>query len=306
MKRLGVYLVDELVNASRSHNNLWAIDGDLGDSYGLFDEEGAPRLPRFIQAGIAEQTMVALAAGLASTGQRPWVFSFSAFLCHRAADQVRTCVAHQRLPVILVGSHAGAATGPNGSSHASIGDLGVMHAIGGVERWAPADLIDVRATVAELLFASRPAYVRLSREPSPELPLAAGRVRSNGRVGEVVLLSTGLASHWASEVVSELTELGRAVPWAHVASLSDDTLQLFLSMFPALRMAIVLEDHRVVGGLADSLRRLAPLNVSVRGLGWPIDWQGESGSIADLRCAHGLDLASLIDCIEGLRGSCPR
>ena len=304
MKRLGVHLVDELARASRTYRNLWAIDGDLGDSYGLFDDEGSPRIPQFLQAGIAEQTMVAVAAGLASTGQRPWVFSFSAFLCHRAADQIRTCVAHQGLPVILVGSHAGAATGPNGCSHASLGDLGVMRAIGGIERWAPADLLDVRAAVANLLDTSCPAYVRLSREPSADLPLAAGIVRNNGLSGEIVVLSTGLASHWAAEAVTELSRLGRPIPWSHVASLSDATLGCFLTMHPRLRVAIVMEDHRVSCGLADSLRMLAPSNVYVHGLGWPIDWHGESGSIADLRQAYGLDLVSLIRCIEGMQERC--
>src|SRR5947209_423967 len=126
MRRLAIHLAEMLAQASVGRSDLWVVDGDLGDSYGLYDEEDRPRFSRFVQVGIAEQTMVAVAAGLAASGQRPWVFSFSAFLCHRSADQIRTCVAQPKLPVVLVGSHAGAATGPNGSSHASLGDLGVI------------------------------------------------------------------------------------------------------------------------------------------------------------------------------------
>ena len=306
MKRLGIHLADELAEASAGRSDLWVIDGDLGDSYGLLDEAGRPRFSNFVQAGIAEQTMVAVAAGLAATGQRPWVFSFSAFLCHRAADQIRTCVAHQQLPVVLVGSHAGAATGPNGSSHASLGDLGVIGSIGGIAQWAPADSLDVSAAVAELLATSHPAYVRLSREPSAALPLGPGKIRTNGLSGEVVLLSTGLASHWAAEAVSEFSGRGCPVPWVHLASLSVATLESFLNMHPRMRVAIVLEDHRVVGGLADALRRLAPPHLFVHGVGWPANWHGESGSIDELRRAHGLDLASLIRCIEGRQVRGPR
>jgi transketolase len=306
MKRLGVHLADALADASAGRSDIWVIDGDLGDSYGLFDEECRPRFSQFLQAGIAEQSMVAVAAGLATTGMRPWVFSFSAFLCHRAADQIRTCVAHQQLPVVLVGSHAGAATGPNGSSHASLGDLGVIGSIGGIAQWAPADLLDVRAAVADLLATSHPAYVRLSREPSAPLPLGPGPIRTNGLSGEVVLLSTGLASHWAAEAVSELSLRGHPVPWAHIASLSVSILRSFLELHPRMSVAIVVEDHRVVGGLADALRRLAPPRLFVQGLGWPAGWHGESGSIDELRQAHGLDLAALVRCIEYRQDCGPR
>jgi transketolase len=165
MKRLAVEIADALSLAARERDDIWVLDADLGDSYGLYDDAHRPRFARFLQTGIAEQTLVGAAAGLAAAGKLPWVFSFSAFLCHRAADQIRTCVAQPGLPVVFVGSHAGAATGTNGCSHASLADLGVLGAIGGIELWAPADATDVVAAVASLLATPRPAYLRTSREP---------------------------------------------------------------------------------------------------------------------------------------------
>jgi transketolase len=298
MKRLAHEIADALESVARVRDDIWVLDGDLGDSYGLYDEQGRPRFPRFLQAGIAEQALVGVAAGLAAEGRLPWVFSFSAFLCHRAADQIRTCVAHQALPVVLVGSHAGAASGANGSSHSSLSDLGVLGAIGGIDLWAPADGIDVSMAVRSLIDAPRPAYLRASREPVSMLPLLPGRVRSNGLVGEAALLSTGYASHWAHKVVEVLGQDGIAMPWAHVAQIAEPVLLEWIRARDALRWVLVLEDHGSVGGLADAVRRIAPANLAVRSMSWPIGWNGESGCIDDMRRLHRLDTASIVERIR--------
>jgi transketolase len=302
VSRLANEIVAALSRAARDREDIWVLDGDLGDSYGLYDDNQRPRFDRFLQVGIAEQTLVAVAAGLAATGKLPWVFSFSAFLCYRACDQIRTCVAQPRLPVVFVGSHAGASTGMNGTSHASLADLGLLSALGGVELWAPADEADVHAAVASLLTSPRPAYLRTSRESVPHLPLAPGAIRTNGGAGRVGLLSTGLASHWANEVAAALATRGVILPWGHVARIDDTLLSEWLSMQPSMTDVVVLEDHCVVGGLADAVRRLAGARHRVHGLGWPRHWHGESGSIDELRRHYALDtpyIASFIDTLLG-------
>jgi transketolase len=293
MKRLAHSIADTLAEVAKSDHELWVLDGDLGDSYGLYDDQGHPKFDRFLQSGIAEQTLVGIAAGLAARQRRPWVFSFSAFLCHRAADQIRTCIAHPSLPVVLVGSHAGAASGPNGASHACLSDLGVLGAIGGIDLWAPADESDAALAVRDLTDAPRSAYIRTSREPAPALPLAPGVVRDNAAAGDVALLSTGYASQWARDVVERLEADGIALPWVHFARLSEPLVRAWLDARPGLRGAIVLEDHGPRGGFADMVRRMAPSRVRVRSLSWPEGWTGESGDILALRRQHGLDGATI-------------
>lgn len=294
MKRLAADIADTLAHAAAENERIWVLDGDLGDSYALYDETRQPRFPRFIQTGIAEQTLVATAAGLAACGQIPWVFSFSAFLCHRAADQIRTCVAGPQLPVILVGSHAGASTGANGSSHASLSDIGVLSSIGGIELWAPSDLIDVNTTIKSILTRPRPAYLRVSREAVPQLDLPGGDIRSNGTTGDIVLLSTGLASHWAREAVYELERLGITIPWTHIAKLDDQLLHSWIRSCPSMTHLIIIEDHGPVGGLSDAVRRVSVPGLKISAMTWPRDWHGEAGSIDALRTAYGLDTATIV------------
>ncbi len=298
MKRLAIEIATVLSKETQKRDNIWVLDGDLGDSYGLYDDNQQPKFKNFLQVGIAEQTLVGTAAGLATAGKFPWVFSFSSFLCHRAADQIRTCIAEPKLPVVLVGSHAGAASGANGSSHASLSDLGVLGAIGGIELWSPADLNDVHTIIDSLLTTPRPAYIRVSRETVTELALEAGQIRSNSVTGEFVILSTGFASHWASEAVEELASRGIIISWNHIAKLDDDLLRHWLQSQELIRRIIVLEDHGVVGGLADAVRRVAKSEIQIRGLCWPRHWHGESGSIDELRSAFGLDTSTIVRSIE--------
>jgi transketolase len=294
MKRLASELASQLALVAENHDDVWVLDGDLGDSYGVYTYAGRPLFRNFVQVGIAEQTLVGAAAGLAAANMRPWVFSFSAFLCNRAADQIRTCVIQPRSPVVLVGSHAGAATGKNGCSHAALGDVALMAALGEIEVWAPADAVDVSRVVDELTSRPRPAYVRVSREPCPPLPLPPGEIRSNEARGDALLVSTGLGSQWANEVVAALAGAGRAVPWVHLPRVDDGLLDKCFGERPGLRVVGVIEDHFESGGLADAVQRRAGLGVAVERFGWPRTWQGESGELAKLRRFHNLDTHSIV------------
>jgi transketolase C-terminal domain/subunit len=136
--RLGDCCGQELARLADQDDRIWALDGDLGDSDGAL-HFARRHSRRFVMAGIAEQTMVSLAAGMASCGKRPWVFSFAAFLCYRAYDQIRVCLSQADQPVTLVGSHSGGCTGHNGCSHST--ERSVPHDIAAesesvVPRWS--------------------------------------------------------------------------------------------------------------------------------------------------------------------------
>lgn len=123
-------------------DRIFVIDGDLADSDGAICFANK-RSDRFIMAGIAEQNMVSLAAGLAETGNRPRLFSFASFLCFRGYDQTRICLSQAGQPVALVGSHAGGLGGRNGKSHTALNDLSLMLTLPRLQVWAPADEAEV-------------------------------------------------------------------------------------------------------------------------------------------------------------------
>lgn len=123
---------------------------------------------RFINAGIAEQNMVSVAAGLAYTGLKPWVYSIAPFLYARAFEQIRNDVCMHNLPVFLVGNGGGYAYGVMGPSHHAIEDYGVLLTLPNLTVYVPAFAADVSEMVARLITAGTPGYLRLGRDETPK------------------------------------------------------------------------------------------------------------------------------------------
>lgn len=249
MKRLAEHFVDELMAHAVDDERVWLLDGDLADSYGA--TAFADRFPdRFVMAGIAEQNMVSVAAGMASCGARPFVFSFAAFLAYRAADQIRVGLVQSRLPVTLVASHAGGCSGRNGRSHSATGDIALMASLAGIEVWAPADRHDVMAAVAAARSGDVPLYCRTPRDALADLAVPPGPIRIAPGGGDTLILACGLATHWALEAQALLASEGISCDVASVARLCPLPLGID-TLLAEPRTVIVIEDHMRTGGLAD-------------------------------------------------------
>jgi transketolase len=286
-----------LAELGAHESRLRVLDGDLADSDGAI--HFATRHPdRFLMAGIAEQNMVSVAAGMAEAGLRPWVFSFAAFLCYRAYDQIRVCLSQARQPVTLVGSHAGGLSGRNGKTHAAPNDLAVMLSLPHLEVWSPADCADVELATRTILAAAAPSYLRFPRTPIDEhhgLPGPAAELRWLMPRRPIVLVSTGLASHWALQAARQLAARGLDVGVLHCLRLRPSA-RLAGELRDARRI-VVVDDHSTFGGLGSLVHGLG-LSAAVATLGWPEDFSGQSGSDEQLRAAHGLTADRISHTIE--------
>jgi transketolase len=301
MVRLGHTVADYVSSLASADDRIWVVDGDLGDSYGL-DEPAIEKLgDRFIQAGIAEQTMVGLAAGLAACDLRPFVFSFAAFLCCRAYDQIRVCVSQTELPVVFVGSHAGGCNGANGKTHSIINDVAIMSTLSNIEVWAPADAGDAVYAVNEALRSSKATYIRLPRDSQRVLPGEANLYRWFGTPAPVAIVSTGLGTQWAFEVRELLLKAGIEIPVLHLARLTNFPHRELAQHLSRADSLIVIEDHYEIGGLADVIRRHFP-EPKIISAGWPQNWTGASGEADVLRVACGIDNKILVErCLRVLK-----
>jgi transketolase len=282
--RLADYCGMCLAEHATSRPEVWALDGDLADSDGAL--HFAKRHPeRFLMAGIAEQSMVSIAAGMAACGLRPWVFSFAAFLCYRAFDQIRVCISQARQPVVLVGSQSGGCSGRNGKTHAALNDLALMLSLPNLDVWCPADQDDVRLCVDQVLQKGAAAYIRLPRRTVRAISGDTAPARWIGARSPSVIVSTGLATHLALAVQTQLAGRGLPLGLLHVNRLSPFPQEVTEALESA-ETVFVLEDHSRFGGLASLLHQ--HVAVSVQHLGWPMGWAGESGHDEEILFAQGL------------------
>lgn len=299
MSKLADQLGRVLALQAQQDPRIFVLDGDLADSDGAC--HFADKHPqRFLMAGIAEQNMVSVAAGMASMGRRPFVFSFAAFLCFRAADQIRTCISQAQQPVVLVGSHAGGLSGRNGKSHAAPNDMALMLSLPNMQVWAPADHSDIDYMLVQLLDSDSGAYVRAPRcavSAAQTLPAKAAKLRWIRPKAKVCIVSCGIASQWSEQVAQQLSAKGIELGLLHCLLVND--LTGLKEQLADVERIIVIEDHSLFGGLASLLHQLG-LAAKVDQFGWPLDFSGFCGDDEQIRHALGLDTQQLTDKILAL------
>ena len=285
--RLGDHCGRYLAEVADDRDDVWVLDADLADSDGAV-HFATEHPDRFVQGGIAEQSLVSMAAGMAACGLRPWVFSFASFLCFRAYDQIRVALSQSRQPVALVGSHAGGCAARNGKTHAALNDLALMTSLPGLRVWSPGDPGEVALAVDDVLAAGEPAYLRLPRRPLGALPGEPSVLRWVTRPAPIALVATGLSTHLALDACAIAEAQGIDAGVVHCARLAPFPAGELAEFLRACTHVVTVEDHVTTGGLGSLVRECtdrAPLAV----LGWPPGWTGASGSDADLLASAGLD-----------------
>lgn len=202
---------EELIALARADRRIVAVCNDSVGSSNLtaFRDEFPDRL---INVGIAEQNMVGVAAGLASSGLIPFVCAAGPFLTGRALEQVKADVAYSRHPVILCGMSPGMAYGELGPTHHSVEDLSWLRALPGLDIVVPADRQQTRQALRNAVADPRPMYLRIGRHKVPDVTpegadLIRGRFQRLRDGADVTLIATGTLVSRAL-VAAELLDLG--------------------------------------------------------------------------------------------------
>jgi transketolase len=282
-----------LVELADRYPALLVLDGDLANSTKA-DTFAAARPDRFLEMGIAEQNMLGVAAGLATVGFVPWISTFAAFLAKRALDQIRVVIAQPHLDVKLCGSYSGILTGKTGKTHQSVEDLAVFRAMPGVTTIAPADPVELRGAMVALMESPGPAYLRLTRDPSPTLfptdyrfELGRGALLRDG--GDVALIGTGVQTVRVLEAAALLAAEGVEASVLHLPTLKPLDEAAIVAVAERTGAVVTAEDHSIIGGLgsavAETLAEHRP--TPLRRVGWR-DTYGESGPNDALLEKYGL------------------
>ena len=264
----------------------------------------------FINAGVAEQNMVTVAAGLTRAGFQAWVYSIAPFLFARAFEQIRNDVCLNGAPVKLIGNGGGYAYGSMGSTHHAIEDCGVMLALKDMRVYVPAFNEDIPPVIEKMSASPFPEYLRLGKSEKPKdytpPPYAPWRKLTGGGANGVVLLAVGplagaLLGQIASTGAGELCQL-----WAlsELPGLDDPGAEEFAASVAERKKLVVVEEHVAQGGagqmIALWLKRKA-IMTSVfehrHALGYP---SGLYGSQTFHRKECGLDPASVVSLIKSI------
>ncbi len=293
-----------LLELGEKNNDVVVVCADVAESTRtLAFKEKYPA--RFIEVGVAEQNLAALASGLAAAGKIPFIASYAAFSPGRNLEQIRTTIALNRLPVKIVGSHAGLSVGPDGATHQALEDIALMRTQPGMLVLSPCDEEEAyKATLAAAAYPG-PVYVRLARDKTPmmttaETPFEIGKANLLwlGEHPQVALFATGPLTHFALRAAKEL-ENDIAVSVINLHTIKPLDINAVVAAAENAGAVVTIEDHQIAGGLgsvvAEVLAERCPTPIEFVGVR---DQFGQSGEPAELFEYYGMSVPHLISAIR--------
>ena len=301
---------DGLVTAGTNDESIVGICADLTEStkMGAFAE----KFPnRFVQVGVAEQNLVTVASGMAAMGKLPFVSSYAMFSPGRNWEQIRTTVAYNDQPVVVVGSHAGISVGPDGGTHQALEDIALMRVLPRMTVICPCDAIEAKKATLALAELRQPAYLRLAREKSPiitteDTPFAIGKAQvlySPDGLAHVGIIACGALVHNALKAARKLEKDGVRAKVLNMATIKPLDSAAVVALAQESRAIITLEEHQVAGGLgsavAECLAKNFPVPIEFLGVQ---DQYGQSGTPLELIEHYGMGVKDILAAVKRILG----
>jgi len=301
---------DALPEMGERFPNLVVLDADITKAMqtGAFQR----RFPeRSFDFGIAEQDMMAAAAGMATMGKIPVVNTYAVFAALRACEQLRTFVAYPNLNVKIVVSHGGLAVGWDGVTHQGLEDMSVVRCIPNVTIVHPADAVSTRKLLPQVIEHNGPVYFRLGRNPTPiiysdgnEIVMGKADVIAEG--ADVAIIACGLMVSKSMKALDMLRGEGiqaRLVDMHAIKPLDRDAVIESALLTGAV---VTVEDNNIMGGLgsaiAETLGEHCP--VPMERVGIP-DKFGESGAPDALFEKYGMSARHIAEAAKRVIGRAP-
>lgn len=290
---------DGLVALAEIRPDLVVLDADLAAATktSIF-KKAYP--DRHFECGIAEQNMMGVAAGIASTGKLVFASSFAMFATGRAYEIVRNSIGYPGLNVKIGGTHGGISVGEDGATHQCNEDIALMRTIPGMTVINPADYIEAKAAVLAMEEHQGPAYLRFGRlaipvfnSPDYKFELGKGVTLKDGK--DITIIATGLMVAEAIEAGKALAEQGIDARVINIHTIKPIDRDIIVKAARETGKIVTVEEHSVIGGLGSAVGDVVleeyPVPVVKIGIN---DVFGHSGAAKDLLVEYGLTAENIV------------
>ena len=261
---------------------------------------------RFFDCGIAEQNMLATAAGLASEGKIPFVASFAVFVTGRTYDQIRNGICYPNFNVKIVGTHGGVTVGEDGATHQALEDISLMRGLPHMTVIVPADCKECQETIKYAALHEGPTYIRIPRSNVPDIfdENYSFNIHKAVVVEEGTDVSVFTNGETLADVLLAAEELKKdniSLEVINVPVVKPLDFQTVIESVKKTKFAITVENHSIIGGLGsticETLADKLPSKVYRFGIH---DEFGQSGKAEELIEYYGLDSKTLAKRIRAI------
>jgi transketolase len=280
---------------------------------------------RFVEVGISEQNLAAVASGMAAMGKIPFITSYAMFSPGRNWEQIRTTVCYNNQPVKIAGSHAGVSVGPDGGTHQAIEDIALMRIIPRMVVISPCDAVEAKKATIAAAKTNAPVYIRLAREKTPiitteETPFEIGKAQmfykseirnpkseTNPKLQipnhkqRVGIIGTGSLLYKALVAARELEKEGIAASVLNLSTIKPLDEDAILSLARGCKGIVTIEEHQIAGGMgsvvAELLSQKMPTKIEFIGVR---DQFGQTGTPGELIEHYGMGVESIKNAARNL------
>ena len=296
---------EALKELGEKNKDVVGLDADLAGATksGIFKKEFSDR---FFDMGIAEQNMIATAAGMATCGKIPYASTFAVFAAGRAYDQIRNSICYPNLNVKICATHAGITVGEDGATHQMLEDISMMRTLPNMIVMSTSDDIQTKWAVKQISKINGPVYLRLSRMKTSQIynenqEFEIGKAVQIGEGTDATLFATGICVSEALKAQEELKKENIDVRVVDMFCLKPIDKEIIIKSAKETKHLISIEDHSVIGGLgsiiADVLTEEFPTKLIKIGVN---DRFGESGKATELLKKFELDSESIVNKVKSI------
>jgi transketolase len=293
-----------VVEAGSRNHDVIGICADLSEST-RFEAFKKAHPTQYLEIGVSEQLLVAMAGGLASVGKIPWIASYAMFNPGRSWEQVRTIMALNEANVKIAGAHAGVSVGPDGATHQAIEDIAIMRVIPHMTVVVPCDAVQTKKATLALSEKWGPAYLRFGREKSAVIttegtPFEIGKAQVFREGGDVAVIACGILVYnalMAAERLAREEGLECLVLNNHTVKPMDE--QAIVDAAKACGAVVTVEEHQRQGGMGSRVAELLaarnPVPIEFIGVD---DRFGQSGDPQELVEYYGMGAGAIADAVR--------
>lgn len=297
--------VQALVELARKDERIWLVVGDLG--FHALDPYVEEFPDRFINAGVAEQNMTGLAAGMAMSGKIVFTYSIGNFPIMRCLEQIRNDVCYHRANVNIVSVGGGLAYGALGATHHCVEDLAIMRALPRMTVVAPGDPAEAEMATRAITEIHGPCYLRLAKTGEPrihpeEVDFELGKAIMVREGSDLTLISTGEMLYNTVKSAERLAEEGIQARVLSMHTIKPLDIRAILRAAQETSVIVTIEEHSIIGGLggavAEILAELSDSPFTFKRIAMQESFCSEVGCQAYLREANNLSIDGIVDSIH--------
>lgn len=294
---------EALLELGEKQEKVVVLDADLAEATKtkLF----AKKFPdRFLDMGIAEQNMIATAAGLATCGKIPYASTFAVFAAGRAYDQIRNSVCYPNLNVKICATHGGVTVGEDGATHQMIEDLALMRVLPNMKVLSPCDDVETKWMINQIAKIDGPFYVRLARLTTPKIYeenqiFEIGKAISFGEGTDGTVFATGITVTEALKAQEILESQGIYIRVIDMHSIKPIDEDMIIKCAKETKKLVSIEDHSVIGGLGGAIAEVLTSKYPAKLIRLGInDAFGKSGKAEDLMKYFGICAEDIVACFQ--------